>query len=730
MSVKFNARLVGTCVALMTSFLFEAAFADQQEFQLRREQQLRPHDFDVRHYRIALSLDESTSSFDGETAITFSSTIDRLDDLTLDAESFTVHSVTHQGAPLAFTQEQGSLDITLDRALALGEEATLVIGYSVTNIDVDSARFGMSPNYDLGFNFNPGSPTNPPIIFTLSFPEGARHWFPSFDHPSDWATHETIVSLREDYRVVANGALISDSVDAATGRRTVHWSQTKPQPTYLYVMVAGNHSVLEDQYGDLPLHYWVYPGDEADARISFRPTPGMIAFFEDLYGVKYPWVKYDQIVIPGIGGGAESTSATVISEWTIKSAAELKDETPDALIAHELAHQWWGDMIGYKDWEHMWLSESFATHAEYLYAIHDLGADEAALVLDQHKAGYLREARMKFIRPIVTNKWNRPNEMFDRHTYEKGGVVLNMFRKLVGEEIFGKVLRTFLEEHAYSNVTTTDFLDTVRQVTGNNYSWFFDQWLLKPGHPVLDVSHSWDSAQKALSVTIHQTQDRKLGTPVYRLPIKLGITTDAGETVESVWLDKERQTFTFEVAEKPLMVHFDEGDILLKEWTYNKATEELLYQLSHDKAIGRMWAVGELQERMDDPAVRSALVKSSGNDMFWAVREKSVQALGTMQSDAITRALEDRATEDAHSHVRAAALMALGEYDDKRFAAFFLDRYEIEDSFLAKAGAVTALARYQDPALKSFFAEAIAASPPRGPLETAARAALDRLASP
>lgn len=692
MSLKFNAVLAGVLCALMTPFLLEVAIADQEEFQSRREQQLRAHDFDVQHYRIKLSLDEPTKSFDGETAITFAATMNGLEELALDAESFTVDAVMRQGAPLAFTQEEGKLEITLDHALAVGEEATLVIGYSVTNINVDSTKYGMGANYDLGFNFKPESPTNPQIIFTLNFPEGARHWFPSFDHPSDWATHETIVELRKDYGVVANGALISDTVDPETGRRTVHWSQTKPQPTYLYVMVAGNHSVLVDKHGDLPLHYRVYPGDEADARLSFGSTPGMIAFFEDLYGVKYPWVKYDQIVIPGIGGGAESTSATVISEWSVMSAAELEDETPDALIAHELAHQWWGNLIGYRDWDHIWLSESFATHAEYLYAIHDLSADEAALTLHQQKAAYLREANTKFIRPIVTNKWNRPNQMFDRHTYEKGGVVLNMFRELVGEEVFAKILRTFLETHAYSNVTTTDFLFTVRQVTKEDYSWFFDQWLLRPGHPVLDVSHTWDSDQKVLSVTIKQTQDRKLGTPVFRLPINLGITTRAGETIERMWMDKEQQTFTFDGAEKPLLVHFDAGDILLKEWTFNKSTEALLYQLSHDKAMGRLWAVGELQERMDDPAVLSALVESSGADVFWAVRERAVQALGTMRNDAISLALETRAREDAHSHVRAAALETLGAYDDKSFSVFLQNRYDAEDSPLAKAAAATALA--------------------------------------
>jgi len=222
--------------------------------------------------------------------------------------------------------------------------------------------------------------------------------------------------------------------------------------------------------------------------------------------------------------------------------------------------------------------------------------------------------------------------MFDRHTYEKGGVVLNMFRELVGNETFGKVLRAFLETNAYSNATTTDFFDTVRQVTGEDYGWFFDQWLLKPGHPVLDISHAWDSQQEVLSVTIEQTQDRKLGTPVYRLPIKLGIATKTGKTIESVWLDKERQTFRFDVAEEPLMVRFDEGDVLLKEWTFRKSTAELLYQLSHDKAIGRMWAVGELQGRMDDPAVQAALVEVSQDDAFWAVREKAVQAIGAMES--------------------------------------------------------------------------------------------------
>ena len=196
----------------------------------------------------------------------------------------------------------------------------------------------------------------------------------------------------------------------------------------------------------------------------------------------------------------------------------------------------------------------------------------------------------------------------------------------MGEDVFRKVMRTFLKTHAYSNATTDDFLGAVQEVTDEDFGWFFDQWLLRPGHPVLQLSHAWDSQQETLVVTARQIQDRELGTPLYRLPVKIGITTKAGKTVETIWLEKDQQSFAFDVADEPLMVKFDEGDVLLKEWTFNKSTNELLYQLQHDQAIGRLWAIGELQKRMTDPAARSALVEASDNDSFWAVREKAAAA--------------------------------------------------------------------------------------------------------
>lgn len=667
MAVKKTILTAAKLLCAMASA--DIALADQQAFDSRREQQLRTHDFDIKHYRIALTLDEETQSFDGETAISFSSSVDEFSTLTLDAESFKVSSVTDdKGKTLGFTQGGGALVISLDRALTRGEAATLVIAYRATSIGTDK---------NVGLDFRGKTETIPQLINSLNWPDGARYWFPSFDHPGDWATHETIVTVKDEYRVVANGSLVSDIVHSSSGLRTVHWSQTRPQPTYLYSFAAGPYSVLADKHGDLPLHYWVYPGDEAVARQAFARTSELIAFFEDLYGTNFPWVKYDQIIVPGIDGGAESTSATLLGRRVIQYEREGDKGASDWLLAHEIAHQWWGNLIGYRDWTHAWLAESFATHGEYLFILDDLGADEGALYFLEYKNSYLKEAQDEYIRPVVTHMWDKPNDMFDQHSYEKGGIVLNMFQDLVGEDTFKKILNSFLATHAYSNVTTVDFFETVRQVTGKDYSWFFDQWLLSPGHPVLDVSYIWDKRRELLTMKVEQTQDTSAGVPVFRLPIKIGITTRAGKQVESVWLTKKTHTFKFQVGEQPLMVRFDEGDVLLKEWTLKKPVSELLYQLDRDGVTGRIWAAGELQDHLGNSAVRSALTNSAVHDESWAVREKAIQLLGTIQSEASRDLLKARVLQDGDIRVRVAAIEMLGEFQDPELKPFFLEAAEI-----------------------------------------------------
>ena len=650
-------------------FAISIALADQQLFDARSEQQLRSRDFDIEHYRIALTLDAETQSFHGETGISFSSLVDGSSTLTLDTESFTVTSVIDdQGNALKFEQNEGTLAISLEQPLNKDEKASLRVAYGATDIGIDKI---------VGLDFREKTGTNPQLANSLNWPNGARYWFPSFDHPSDWATHETIITVKDGYDVVANGSLVSNVVDPDSGLRTVHWSQTRPQPTYLYSFAAGPYSVIEDQHGDLPVNYWVYPGDEVVARQALARTPEIIAYYEDLYGTPFPWVKYDQIIVPGMRGGAESTSATLLGHHVIVNEREGDKGGSDWLLAHEIAHQWWGDLIGYRDWTQAWMAEGFASHGEYLFIRDDQGDDEGALYLLSYKDAYLGEAGETYIRPIVTNKWDKPNDMFDRHAYEKGAVVLHMLRDLLGVATFDEILKRFLDTHAYSNVTTEGFIQTVALVTGEDFGWFFDQWVYSPGHPVLDVSYTWEEQRKKLVMTVSQVQDTSNGVPVFRLPIKVGITTDTGKVAESVWVTDKTETFEFDVARKPLLVRFDEGDVLLKEWTLEKPVPELLYQLGHDNVIGRLWVVGSLEGHMDNPNVRSALTNTVIHDSFWAVRQKAVQVLSNADAGSFTDLFKARVMQESDARVSVTALKALSNFNDPALKPFFEETAEI-----------------------------------------------------
>lgn len=697
----------------MKLLLLLAALASQQvDIHSRPLREERERDFDILHYRIELSLEEENRSLRGETTIRMAALRDRLTTCTLDAETFTVDRVLDGASQaLPFTHRDGRLTIELDRPVAHGDEISVTVHYSGTNVDVDPKRYGMSPGYDLGLDFKSESDVNPQLINTLSFPEGARHWFPSYDHPNDRATQETIVTVRADYEVLSNGRLGGVS-EPAGGKRTWHWSQELPHPTYLFVLVAGPYVVLEDSAGELPLHYWVYEKDVDDAMRSFERTPEIIAFFNEEYGYDFPWVKYDQITIPGIGGGAESTGATVLGASTIHDARAEQDFPSHWLVAHEAAHQWWGNLVSYRDWSETWISESFATYGEYLYSRHALGEDEAAVNLLGKKNAYLREAHERYKRPVVFERWTYPNENFDRHTYQKGATILHMLRRILGDAPFRSAMTHFLTTHAFQPVDTHDLMDAIKEATGQNIEWFFQQWIYRAGHPVLDVTYQYQESKPSgkLSVRVRQTGD------VYRTPIQIGVHTSSRRDSQTFWLESADETLELDVAEKPLLVRFDEGNYLLKEWTFEKSTEELVYQLENDDVIGRMWAATELG---DHPA----LSRAARRDRFWSVRRAAIESLGAKASVELLREV----AFDENSKVRVAAFRGLGETRNAALVPFIEERFRRDDSYVAQAEALRALGMIADPSSRPLLEEASRTASHRDVVGRAARGALREL---
>ena len=702
----------GIAVALLA--LVPALSGQAVDYSQKPLQSERSRSFDALHYLVKIALDLDRKSFEGATTVTLSSFRDGLEACVLDAEEFAVTSVVDEyGSPLRFEQSDKELKVVLLRPAKFGKIVTFTCKYN-----------GREPRK--GLQFVDETPENPRLVWSDSWPDNVHHWFPCFDYPNDKATSEIVATVKAGLKVASNGRLVGVFEDPAAGTVTYHWSQEPPHSTYLIFLAAAPYVVVRDSYRTLPVNYWVYPGDEAKARPTYGKTPRMIAFFNEIFGYDYPWQKYDQISVP-LGGGAESTSATAMTQRIMVAEEDEPDFSAIGIVSHELAHQWWGDLITLRSWGHAWMNESFGTYSDYLYFRHEKGDDEGAVNLQDKLAAYLREAKTRYIRPIVSDRYDRPEDMFDSHSYPKGALVLHMLRSILGDEIFFKTLGQFLHRYAFDAVDTADFIRSVKTVTGQNLDWFFDQWLFKPGHPVFDLRSEWDAARKVVRLKVAQVQDPANGVPVFRVPVTVKVVTAGKLEAHRIWIREREETFEFPAETKPLLVRFDAANELIKEATFPKETAELLYQLKNDDVIGRMTAAGELAAVQDRPGVLESLSWSARSDPFWAVRRQSVEALVRRPPSAEISAALRKACGDPNSSVRTEAVQALGATKDKRLAAFYKDLFRKDRSVRVRAEALRALGLTGDASLVPFLRQAAAVPSHQDLIRRAAEEALKRL---
>jgi aminopeptidase N len=682
----------------------------------------RSREFDAVHYRIKLRFDEDKGMFWGETTITFRPLSDDFQKCSFDAEKFTVSSVRDRtGQPLEFHQGDEKIAVRLGQKYDYGDELSVTVQYSAE--DCKASR-----NFPLGISFAEANEAHPRLIQALSFPTGARHWFPCYDHPNDKATIEVIATVREEYKALSNGRLVSVTEDTENKTKTYHWKQDRPHSTYLTMLAAGPYRVIADSLGDLAINYWVYPRDADNAMLSFCQTPKIIEFFNREFAYEYPWDKYDQVTIPGIGGGAECTSATLLGQGVIHDEKADRDYPSHKLVAHEAAHQWWGDLVTLRDWGHTWINESFGTYSDHLYIKHSLGADEGAVDLLGKKNAYLREAHNRYMRPIVFHRWDKPQQNFDSHTYPKGAAIINMMRWILGDKPFRKTISHFLHKHAYGPADTHDFITAIKEMTGQNLDWFFEQWFFSPGHPVFDVSYHWDDTDGKVKLKIAQTQDTSGRIPIFKTPVVIAVVTAQGKKTERVRLEEKVEEFEIACDQEPLMVRFDEGNFLLKEWTFEKTTRELIYQLEHDDVIGRMWAASQLSKIKRDASAAAALLECVQNDPFWSVRKAAIGALGKPENEEHTSVLKQKCS-DQNSRVRAAALQALGDSRQVKLVAFFAECFEKDNSYVAQAEALKAIGKSGDSSYAGFLENAARMKSHRNILKRAAEQALKQINS-
>ncbi|WP_209332858.1 M1 family metallopeptidase [Lunatimonas salinarum] len=694
-------------------FLIHLGLFAQNEDVYQRPIAVEPdRDFDALHYRIQLDIDVDGKRLTGQNTVTLVPLRSDLTQVTLDAESLVVSDVLdRKGFPLSYRQSEDKLHIQLSRRYSHADTVGFTIKYYLEE------QVG-------GLKFIDKTETNPKQVSSDCWPNKARQWIPCYDYPHDKVTQEMIVTVDNAYKVLSNGELLGINVDSGRGKHTYHWKQNQPHSTYLINLSIADYLVFEDSLGALPVNYWVYPRHEKDAQRSFAKTPYMIDFFNKLYGYDYPWEKYDQVVSAHQGGGAEATSASLLGEGAVTTKQEEIDFSFEGILAHEIAHQWWGDLVTLRSWEHSWINESFATYSDYLYKRYDWGEDEAAYDLIRKRNGYLREAHTRYMRPIVFNRYENPGQNFDSHAYPKGAYVLHMLRYVLGDDTFFRVISEFLHRFEYQAVSTQDFMQCVKDVSGKNMDWFFEQFLYHPGHAVFEVSKSWNAYTKTLAIEIKQTQDKWDHVPIYTIPVNLGFYHSNGKTVERVMLKQRVEKFEFKFDAEPLMVRFDDGNHLLKEWTFKKSEDELLYQVKKDDVTGRLWAVDQLKAFHSSAKTIQEWTDLATNDPFWAVREAAVQLLsefhGGSKKDLFLQTLRD-----SNSKVRAASVKALGQLKDPAMLGDFRKLYDTDESYLVRAQALIAIGASGNTSQLKFLSEAAKVRSPRNTLKGAAEQAIE-----
>lgn len=685
----------------------------------------RSHNYDVQNYRIELGFDWTTQSIAGETTITFKPFESNVTEIEIDAGDMTIKSVRLAGgAPLKYRYADGEkLYVALDRSYPAGSDVSIAISYAAT--PKQGLTF-ITPTED--------DPNRPHQIWSQGEARTNHYWFPCYDDPNDKATSELVATADEKFQVISNGALIGVRSNVANKTKTWDWKMDRPFSSYLISIIVGQYEELKDEFKGKPVISNVYPGQKEDGRVSFAKLARMVAFFSEKIGYDYPYAKYAQTMVRDFGGAMENITATTMGDNAVHDKRAALDVSSDEVMSHELAHQWFGDLLTCRHWGEIWLNESFATFFEALWNEHDKSRDDFLYEMYGNQRAYFEAWNQGNRRPIVTLRYSDPDALFDTYAYPRGGAVLSMLRFVLGEDLFWKAINHYVKKYQWQNVETSDLNTAIEEATGQSLAWFFDEWVYRMGHPEFEITSNYDGA-KSLKLTVKQTQkpdDKRPwfpSTDFFTMPVDVAITTVSGEKIHRVWVDKREKEFTFEVDSKPLIVNFDRGNYLIKQVKFNRTDDDLAYQLTHDADVmGRVLAAIELKSHTGDAATKS-LSEAALRDSFWGVRVEAVKALSARSNDPARAALLE-AVKDKDSKIRREAIKGLAALKDPKLADLFVKIINGDPSYFAIAEAARALGQTGSPQAYDVLAAAMKLESWQGTIRGGVLAGLAALKDP
>jgi aminopeptidase N len=644
-------------------------------------------DFHTQHVKIELSLDFSKRSIAGSCTLTIFPVRPGLGRVVLDACGMEIHEVSIDGSKCEFGYDQEKLTIIPPGPLS-GSHAVKVT-YSSTPSE---GIYFIEPDRE--------HPEKEVQVWTHSEAEFARCWFPCYDNPNDKFTSEILLTVPKGFRVISNGRLVSEQENGDTV--TFHWREELPHPSYLTSFVAGRFGEIKQESQGVQLQYYFPESKRADVLRYFGETPRMIKVFNEITGIRYPYPKYAQTTVEDfIFGGMENFNATTLtmlyypdanSEEDFQPSYSTTNRNPTNLVAHELAHQWFGDLVTCLDWSHAWLNEGFADYMQAMYIERTRGVDQFRWDMGVKADSLFEEDAEEFRRPTVEKDFVYADDLFGMAIYAKGAWMLHELRYVLGDGAFFEGVSAHLKAHSFSNADTHDFRRSMETVSGRSLEEFFEQAFLKAGFPEFDVEYSWDESSKTASLRIRQTQKLEMQTPVFKLPCDIVMYVDGARVKKTVMLDSDDQTFSFGLASKPTIVEFDPEHWLLKKVRFRKNVELLVNQLEGSAdASSRAEAARDLGEIKANIAV-GALSRAAKKAQFWDVNASALRALGEIGTTEALSALA-KVGMPADRRVRRALAEALGNFKDEGTRSLLITLLQKDQSPYVRCEAALSLAK-------------------------------------
>lgn len=613
------------------------------------------------------------------------------DSLNLDAKGMQINEISIVNAgkktALKYDYDGMNLRIKLDKTYKSSDSYVVYVDYiSKPNEFQGKGSVAITDAKGLYFINPKGTEKNKPTqIWTQGETEGTSVWLPTIDRPNQKSTDQISMTVPDKYVTLSNGILAAQKKNT-DGTRTDTWKMDLPQSPYLFFMGVGEYSIVKDSYKGKEVSYYVEKEYAPVARKIFGNTPEMIKFYAYKLGVEYQWPKYSQIVGRDyVSGAMENTTATLHQETANQNARQLLDGNVwEEVIAHELFHHWFGDLVTCESWSNLTVNESFADFSEVLWDEYKYGKDAGDEHNYQAQEEYLLSGADN--RDLVRFYYHDKEDLFDEVTYQKGGRILNMLRTYVGDEAFFKSLNKYLTDNKFKNTEAHQLRLAFESVTGQDLNWFWNQWYFSSGHPLLKIDYNYNDAQGKARVIIKQTQKKD---KVYKLPLAIDVYNGDSATRYNVWMNNKSDTFTFNYTSRPDLINVDAQKIILCEKTDNKSAENYKAQIKYAPLyVDRKEALEYFaKEKMPElllglkdkyAGLRKFTLGKLGEDSAWLADNNNLDAI------------EQLAKTDPDRKVRAKALEVLSYTGLDKYKTLFANNV-YDSSYSISAAALKGL---------------------------------------